>query len=60
MNFTSNPSLQDLFHQFDLKMPPKGVKTWICEGQNSQNFVKWFDGKKNVEIAFYTTFPHCD
>ena len=25
MNFTSNPSLQDIFHQFDLEMPPKGV-----------------------------------
>ena len=26
MNFTSNLSLQDIFHQFDLEMPPKGVK----------------------------------
>ena len=46
MNFTSNPSLQDVFHQFDLKMPPNGVKTCNCESQNSQNFEKCFDEKK--------------
>ena len=59
MNFTSNPSLQDIFHRFDLKMPPKGVKTCICESLNSWIFVKWFDGKKIAVIAFYITFPHC-
>ena len=47
INFTSDPSLQDTFLQFNLEMPPKGVKTCICEGQNSQIFVKWFDGKKS-------------
>ena len=35
MNFTSNPSLQDIFYRFDQKMPPKGVKTCIYESLNS-------------------------
>ena len=47
MNFTSNPSLQDIFHQFDVEMPRKYIKTCICESQNSPIFVKWFDGKKS-------------
>jgi len=59
MNFTSNPFLQYIFHQFYLEMPPMGVKTCICESQNSHIFVKWFDGKKIIVIAFFTTFPHC-
>ena len=35
MNFTSNLSPQNAFHWFDLEMPPKGVKTCICETLNS-------------------------
>ena len=38
MNFTSNPSLQNVFYLFDLEMPPKGVKTCICESLNSGSF----------------------
>ena len=56
MNFTSNRCLQVNFHQFDLEMPPKGVKSCICESQNSQIFVKWFDGKKNRRERFFYYF----
>ena len=59
MNFTSNPALQDRFHQFDQKLPPKGVKHAFVRAKIHYYFVKWFDGKKIVVIAFYTTFPHC-
>ena len=35
MNFSSNPSLKDIFNQFDLKIIPKGRKTFIWGSQNS-------------------------
>ena len=59
MNFTSNLSLQNAFHWFDLEMPPKGVKTCICETLNSWILVKTIWRKKIAVIAFYSTFPHC-
>ena len=34
INFSSKPSLKDTFYHFDLEMPPKGRKTWICGSQN--------------------------
>ena len=29
MNFTSNPSLQIIFHCFDLEIPPKGIHAFV-------------------------------